>query len=78
MKIFKKTETILITIFVCVVFSLLFLFLFNGFTESTVAPLHAIEEYLVVLLGENLRDTLWSLWATQLSLTFVSSFVIEP
>ena len=72
-KTFKKAETLLVTILVSVLFTAGCLYLFTGFAGRTKAHLAWLESWLQILLGENI----WSLWAAQLSLTFLSISVLS-
>lgn len=76
-KKFKKTEALLVTAVVSVVLTLVCLYLFSGFGGLTKAPLCIVEDGIKDIFGGALRNELWSLWAAQLSLTFLSISVLS-
>ena len=76
-KNFKKTETLFVTVVVSAVLTLVCLYLFSGFGGLTKAPFYMVEEEIKDMFGGALRNELWSLWAAQLSLTFLSISVLS-
>lgn len=76
-KVFHKVETLLYTIVVGSIITIVFLWLFSGFNNLIDAPFAGVEEYLNGLLGSDSRAVFWSLFAAQLSLTFISISVLS-